>query len=207
MRIGIIGSGNIGATLARLFVHVGHEVAISNSRGPESLAPLVAELGSSARAATVEEAAAFGEVVVEAIPFGRYRDLPAEALAGKILVTASNYYPQRDGAIDLGGRAQSELVAEHLAGARVVKAFNTIWYQHLQSQGDASRPLDERRVIVLAGDDAEAKQVVADLISQIGFGPLDAGTLHESTNQEPDAPIYNKNVTVAEARKILSVEF
>ncbi|HEU4324419.1 MAG TPA: NAD(P)-binding domain-containing protein [Roseiflexaceae bacterium] len=203
MRIGIIGSGNIGATLARLFVGAGHEVAISNSRGPASLASLVAELGAGARAATVEEAAAFGEVVVEAVPFGRYRELPAEALAGKIVVTASNYYPERDGAIELGGRAQSELVAEHLAGARVVKAFNTIWYQHLQSQGDPGKPLDERRVIVLAGDDAEAKRVIVDLISEIGFGPLDAGSLHESTRQEPDAPIYNRDVTLAEARKII----
>ncbi len=204
MRIGIIGSGNIGAALARLFVGVGHEVAISNSRGPASLVPLVAELGPGARAATVEEAAAFGEVVVEAIPFGRYRDLPAGALAGKIVVTASNYYPQRDGAIELDDRAQSELVAEYLAGARVVKAFNTIWYQHLQSQGDTGKPLEERRVIVLAGDDVEAKRVVAELISQIGFGPLDAGSLRESARQEPGTPIYNRDVTLAEARKIIT---
>lgn len=203
MRIGIIGAGNIGATLARLFVAAGHMVAISNSRGPDSLAELVAELGPQAQAATVEQAAVFGELVVEAIPFGRYRDLPAQALAGKIVVTASNYYPQRDGVIALGNRAQSELVAEHLTDARVVKAFNTIWYQHLQRQGDTSKPLDERRVIVLAGDDAEAKQLVADLISQLGFGPLDAGSLHESTRQEPDAPIYNRDVTLAEARKML----
>jgi hypothetical protein len=204
MQIGIIGAGNIGATLARLLVEAGHLVALSNSRGPESLQEVVQPLGANARALTVAEAATFGEVVIEAIPFGRYRDLPADLLAGKIVVTASNYYPQRDGAIELGGLSQSELVARHLAGARVVKAFNTIWYRHLQQQGDRSKPLDARRVIPIAGDDAAAKQVVADLIAQIGFAPLDLGSLHDSTRQEPDAPIYNRDVTLAEARTIVA---
>jgi predicted dinucleotide-binding enzyme len=200
MNIGIIGAGNIGAILAQLFISVGHEVAISNSRGPASLKGLVAKLGPHARASTVEEAAAFGEVVVEAIPFKRYRELPAAALVGKLVITAANYIPMRDGQIALGGRAQSELVAEHLAGAQVVKAFNTIWYGHLQAQGDTTKPLDERRVIFLAGDDPAAKQTVANLIVQIGFGPLDLGTLHESTKQEPDGPFFNRDMTVAQAR-------
>lgn len=204
MRIGIIGSGNIGATLARLLVDAGHEVAISNSRGPASLVALVEQLGPSARAATVDEAAAFGEVVIEAIPFGRYQELPATLLNGKILVTAGNYYPHRDGVIDLRGGNQSQLVAAHLPGCRVVKAFNTIWYQHLQQQGDHSKPVEQRRVIFLSGDDAEAKRVVAELIEQIGFGPLDLGSLAESARQEPDSPVYNKDLTVAEARAALS---
>jgi predicted dinucleotide-binding enzyme len=204
MRIGIIGAGNIGATLARLFVQVGHEVAISNSRGPASLAGLVGALGPNAQAMTVQDAAAFGDLVVEAIPFGRYRDLPVAQLAGKILVTASNYYEQRDGAIDFGGKSQSEFLAEYLTGVRVVKAFNTIWYQHLQQQGDTARPYEQRRVIFLAGDDAEAKQVVADLIAQLGFGPLDIGSLHDSAKQEPGQPIYNNDLTVAEAREMLA---
>jgi 8-hydroxy-5-deazaflavin:NADPH oxidoreductase len=204
VRIGIIGAGNIGATLARLFVQAGHEVAISNSRGPESLASLIQSLGPRARAATVDDAADWGELVVEAIPFGRYHDLPAERLRNKIVVTASNYYPQRDGVIDLGGRAQSELVAAHLPSARVVKAFNTIWYQHLQQQGDTTKPLDARRVIFVAGDDPAAKQVVADLITQIGFAPLDTGLLHASTRQEPGAPIYNKDLTLVEAQTALA---
>ncbi len=203
MPIGIIGAGNIGAALAQLLVNAGHEVAISNSRGPHTLAELVRTLGPHAHAATVAEAAAFGEVVIEAIPFGRYTDLPAAQLAGKIVVTASNYYPQRDGTIDLGGRAQSELIAAHLPGARVVKAFNTIWSEHLNRQGNTTKPLHERRVIFLAGDDEAAKQVVADLITQIGFGPLDVGSLHDSTKQEPDTPVYNKNMTVAQARTVL----
>ncbi len=203
MRIGIIGAGNIGATLAQLLVNVGHEVTISNSRGPDTLRDLLRTLGSNAHAATVAEAAAFGDGVIEAIPFGRYRDLPADHLAGKIVVTASNYYPQRDGMIDVGGRAQSELIAAQLPGARVVKAFNTIWSEHLKRQGDPTKPLDERRVIFLAGDDADAK-VVAGLITEIGFGPLDVGSLHDSTKQEPDTPIYNRDFTVAEARAVMA---
>ncbi len=204
MRIGIIGSGDIGATLAKLFTSVGHEVAISNSRGKESLSELVKTLSSRARAATVEEAANFGPVVVEAIPFGRYKELPAAALRGKIVISAANYYPQRDGRIELGGRTQSELIAEHLAGARLVKAFNTIWSQHLQTQGDVQKPVAERRVIFLSGDDLQAKQVVADLIVEIGFGPLDLGALRSSQKQEPGALIYNKDITVAQAQTLLA---
>lgn len=203
MNIGIIGAGSIGGTAARLFAEAGHEVALSNSRGPETLKDEVEALGPSVRATTAEEAARFGEVVLEAIPFGHYRDLPADALGGKILISASNYYPSRDGEMDLGGRAQTQAVAEHLAGARVVKAFNTIYWEHLRDQGDASKPASERRAIPLAGDDAEAKQVVADLIEQIGFAPVDAGTLAESTRQEPGAPVYNEDLTAAEARQML----
>jgi predicted dinucleotide-binding enzyme len=204
MRIGIIGSGFIGASLARLFVAAGHEVAISNSRGPQSLSELVGEVGPRLRARTVDEAIDFAEVVVEAIPFGRYRDLPAAKLRGKIVISAANYYPGRDGQIDLGGQTQSELIAAHLPGARLVKAFNTIWYQHLLTQGDRSKPIADRRVVFLAGDDAQAKQVVATLITELGFGPLDTGSLQQSGRQEPGAAIYNKDVTVAEAQKLLA---
>ena len=203
MVIGIIGSGNIGAALAQLLVQVGHEVVISNSRGPASLKDLVAKLGPHVRAGTVTEAASSGEVVIEAVPFGRYRELPAAALAGKLVVTAANYYPLRDGAIEFGGRAQSELMAEHLAGSRVVKAFNTIWVKHLHEQGDTTKPLADRRVIFLSGDTSADKQIVAALITQIGFGPLDLGSLHASLLQEPDGPVFNKDLTVAQALALL----
>lgn len=203
MKIGIIGAGSIGGTAARLFVEAGHEVLLSNSRGPESLKEKVEALGPNVRAVTAEEAARFGEVVMEAIPFGHYRDLPADAVEGKVFISASNYYPERDGEMDLGGRAQTEAVAEHLGGARVVKAFNTIYWEHLRDQGDPSKPMDERRAIFIAGDDAEAKQVVADLIEEIGFAPIDTGTLHESTRQEPGAPVYNEDLTAREARQVL----
>ena len=203
MVIGIIGSGNIGAALAQLFAQVGHEVVISNSRGPASLKDFVAKLGPRARAGTVTEAATSGEVVIEAVPFGRYRELPAAALAGKLVISAANYYPMRDGAIEFGGRAQSELMAEHLAGARVVKAFNTIWVKHLYEQGDTTKPVADRRVIFIAGDNSADKQIVADLITQIGFGPLDLGSLHASLIQESDGPVFNKDLTVAQALALL----
>ena len=207
MNIGIIGAGHIGGTAAALFADVGHAVALSNSRGPETLREQIEALGPRVQALTAEEAARFGEVVLEAIPFGHYRDLPAEELEGKILISASNYYPQRDGAIDFGGLTQTELVARHLRDARVVKAFNTIYWEHLRDQGDAEKPLDGRRVIPLAGDDAEAKETVAALIEAIGFAPLDLGSLHEGGRRmEPGQPIYDRDLTLAEAQALLGAE-
>jgi predicted dinucleotide-binding enzyme len=204
LSIGIIGSGNIGGTAARLFARAGHSVAISNSRGPETLKGLVEEIGPNARATTVEEAAEFEEVVMEAIPFGSYEALPAERLSGKVFVTASNYYPGRDGEIDLGGLAQSELVAGYLPGARVVKAFNTIYYVRLAGNGKPDAPLEEREVIFVAGDDAEAKAIVSGIIEEIGFAPVDTGTLAESRKQEPGSRIYNVPMTPIEAREALA---
>ena len=134
MNIGIIGAGNIGGTLAELFARVGHKVALSNSRGPETLADKVAELGENVTAMTAEDAAAFGDLVLEAVPFGKYRDLPADLLHGKVVMSASNYYPNRDGEMDFHGLTQTGLVAEHLPGARVVKAFNAIFWQHLRDR-------------------------------------------------------------------------
>jgi predicted dinucleotide-binding enzyme len=203
MKIGIIGAGNIGGTTARLFVDAGHEVAISNSRGPETLRPLVEELGPSARAATPSEAARFGEVVLLAIPLKDYTALPADDLRGKVVIDAMNYYPNRDGhyaLLDAGEQASSEMVAAALQGARLVKAFNTIWSEHLKTQGKKDAPVDARRVIFVSGDDAAAKRVVSALIEEIGFGPYDLGSLHDSLAQQPGAPIYNRDMTVAEAR-------
>ena len=204
MNIGVIGSGNIGATAARLFAGAGHEVAISNSRGPETLGGLVAEIGPGVRAATVDEAAEFGEVVMEAIPFNRYGELPAGKLEGKIFITASNYYPDRDGEINHGGLASSELVQRHLPGARVVKAFNTIYFRRLAENGRPDAPPEEREVIFVSGDDEEAKNVVSGLIEEIGFVPVDAGTLAESRRQEPGSPVYNVPMRPAEAREMLA---
>jgi len=203
MNIGIIGAGNIGGTLAELFARAGHQVALSNSRGPETLNNRVAELGPNVTAMTARDTARFGEIVIEAIPFGRYRDLPAEELVGKIVVSASNYYPERDGEVDLRGGTQTELVARHLGGSRVVKAFNTIFWKHLLEQGDTQLPPDERRAIFIAGDDAEAKRVIAGLIEELGFAAVDTGTLAGSTVQEPGAPVYNQELTAAEARERL----
>jgi 8-hydroxy-5-deazaflavin:NADPH oxidoreductase len=204
MNIGIIGAGNIGATAARLWLRAGHSVAISNSRGPETLQSLVKELGGNAKAVTPGEAAQFGEVVLEAIPFGRYTSLPAKELNGKILISAANYYPQRDGKIELGGLSQTEFIAKHLPNVRVMKAFNTIYYQHLATMGKTNLPLEERVAIYVAGDDTEAKTVVSKLVEEMGFAPVDTGSLANSKVQEPGAAIYNNPMKAKEARKVLA---
>jgi predicted dinucleotide-binding enzyme len=209
MKIGIVGSGNIGATAARLFVKAGHDVALSNSRGPETLRELVNELGDKAQALTVEEAARFGDVVLVAIPFGKYKDLPAEAFYGKVVIDAGNYYPQRDGRfaeLDSGETTSSELMSDHLQGARLVKGFNTIYYVHLASQGDTSLPLEERRAIFIAGDDSGAKEIVAKLIEEIGYAAVDTGFLGEGgRRQQPGTAIYNKELSGRQAAKALGV--
>ena len=204
MKIGIIGAGNIGATAAQLFAQGGHEVVISNSRGPETLSEVVQEIGGRVQAVTIEEAADFGEVVLEAIPFGRYEELPADRLAGKIVVDASNYYPGRDGDIDLEGLTSTGLLARHLADSRVVKAFNTMFYKMLASEGRTDAPVEDRLVLFVAGDDAEAKSIVSDLIEQIGFAPVDTGSLNDSGKQEPGAPVYNTPMTPDPAREMLA---
>jgi 8-hydroxy-5-deazaflavin:NADPH oxidoreductase len=201
MNIGIIGSGKIGGTTAKLFAGVNHQVRISNSRGPASLSALVVPLGPRVQAATVEEAARFGDVVLVAIPLGKYRTLPAAALSGKVVIDAMNYYPQRDGQIDVGALTSSELVAQHLSGARVVKAFNTMYFETLANQGRPAAPIDERLALFVAGDDAAAKTIVSRLIEEIGFAPIDTGSLHDGGGlQQPGAPIYNHPMAAPEAR-------
>jgi predicted dinucleotide-binding enzyme len=205
MKIGIIGAGNIGANAARLFAEAGHEVAISNSRGPETLGDLASGIG--VRATTIEEAARFGEVVMGAIPFRRYTDLPAGALSGKVFITALNYSLRSDGEMDLSGRTQSELVADHLSDSRVIKAFNTIYFERLAQNGRPDAPIEERETIFVAGDDEDAVSVVCGLIEDIGFAPVVTGTLAESTRQEPGSEVYNVAMTPDEARsKLASLE-
>lgn len=210
MKIGIIGSGNIGANAARQFVRAGHEVALSNSRGGKGLEDLVAELGDKAHATTIEDAAKFGEVVLIAIPFGTYKTLPSDAFKGKVVIDAGNYYPERDGKfakLDQGETTSSELMSQHLKEARLVKGFNTIYFKHLATQGDSSRPLEERRAIFIAGDDTEAKEIVARLIEEIGFAAVDSGFLHEGgRSQQPGTAVYNKEVTAKEAAALLSTD-
>jgi predicted dinucleotide-binding enzyme len=203
VRIGIAGAGRIGGTLAGHFVRAGHEVAVSNSRGPETLRDLVEELGEGAQAMTVEDAARFGEVVVVSVPLGRYRELPADAFAGKIVVDTNNYYPQRDGhfeELDSDRTTSSELLQEHLKGARVVKAFNATRWDHLRDDGrPAGDP--ERIGIPMSGDDEQAKQTVAGLIDEIGFDAIDAGTLAEGGRKhQPGAAAFAANWTTAELR-------
>jgi len=207
MKIGVVGSGNIGGNAARLFVRAGHEVALSNSRGGEGLDALVKELGDKAHATTIENAAKFGDVVLVAIPFGNYRDLPADAFKGKVVIDTGNYYPERDGkvpALDQDETTSSELMSAHLKEARLVKGFNTIYFKHLASQGDTRLPLEDRRAIFIAGDDSQAKEIVARLIEEIGFAAVDTGFLHEGgRSQQPGTAVYNKDVTAKDAAALL----
>lgn len=202
MKIGVIGSGKIGATSARLFAEAGHSVWIANSRGPESLVDSASEIG--VQPATVEQAFAEADVILVAIPLGRYRELPRDAAAGKIVIDADNYYPGRDGQIgelDADETTSSELLADHLRGARVVKAFNTMYFKTLAEQGDASAPGSDRLALLVSGDDGAAKAVVAQLIDQIGFTAVDMGSLADGgRRQQPGSPLYNEPLTAAEAQ-------
>jgi 8-hydroxy-5-deazaflavin:NADPH oxidoreductase len=206
MRIGIIGSGNIGATAARRFVDAGHEVAIANSRGPESLRELVDALGPRAYAADPPDAARFGELVLVAIPFGRYRELPATALGGAIVLDAMNYYPRRDGNLadlDTDETTSSELLAAHLSDARLVKAFNSMHWRTLRD-GGRQGPRDERLALFIAGDEADAKDRVKRLIEGIGFAAVDTGGLADGgRRQQPGSPLISRDVTAREAEESL----
>lgn len=210
MKIGFIGAGNIGSNAARLFVKAGHLVAISNSRGPETLDDLVEELGDNATASTVQNAIDFGDIMFISIPLGKFTDLPTNGWEGKIVIDSNNYYPDRDGriaALDAGETTSSELLQNHLPGARIVKGFNTIWFEHLRTKGDTGLPLQDRRAIFIAGDDSQAKEIVAKLIEEIGFAAVDSGFLHEGgKSQQPDSPIYNKELTGSEAAKALAAK-
>jgi len=200
--IGIIGAGNIGSQLARLAVQHGHQVVIANSRGPETLTELVAELGDDARAATRDEAAAAGEIVVVTTPLAAIETIPVEPLVGKVVIDTNNYYPQRDGhipALDDETTTTAELLQDHLPGARVVKAFNHIGAADLTGHATPAGTHD-RRALVVAGDDDAAKAVVADLIDEFGFDVVDAGPLAEGWRIQRDTPGYVARFTADELR-------
>ncbi len=190
--IGLIGAGHIGGTLARIATDAGYQVVVSNSRGPETLVDLVQELGDTARAGTATEAAEAGDVVVVTIPFGAYPDVPVEPLAGKVVIDTTNYYPRRDGHVaelDAGRTTSSQLLQAHLRTSRVVKAFNHLTSADLGSRGSRSDAAD-RRALVVAADDAEAKATVIRIIDRLGFDGVDAGPLGESWRIEPGTPVY-----------------
>jgi len=190
--VGLIGSGRIGGTVAKLAVAAGHPVILSNSRGPDTLAELAGQLGPLARAGTGWDAAEGGDLVVVTIPLRAFRNVEPEPLAGKIVIDTCNYYPQRDGQIaelDSGALTSSELIQRHLAQAALVKAFNNIFYKHLES---LTRPAGapDRSYLPIAGDDPEAKAAVTAFLDSIGWGAVDAGPLAESWRQQPGSPVY-----------------
>jgi 8-hydroxy-5-deazaflavin:NADPH oxidoreductase len=189
--VGLIGSGMIGGTVARLGVAAGHQVVLSNSRGPETLEDLARELGPLARAGTGAQAAA-GDIVVVSIPFRAYPTVAAGPLAGKTVIDTTNYYPQRDGNIaelDSGAETSSGLLQRHLPAAHVVKVFNNIFYKHLLSLARPAGAAD-RTFLPIAGDDPAARQAVTAFLGSIGYGAVDAGLLADSWRQEPGSPVY-----------------
>ncbi|MFD7444661.1 NADPH-dependent F420 reductase [Streptomyces sp. NPDC059909] len=190
--LGLIGSGNIGSTLARLGVAAGLNVVLSNSRGPKTLSDLVAELGPRARAATPEVAAAAGDWVVVSIPLKNYRAVPVAPLTGKIVLDTNNYYPERDGRIpelDAEETTTSALLQRHLPESRVVKVFNNIYFRHLAA---LARPAGapDRSALPIAGDDPAAKASAAELLDRLGYDAVDAGELAGSWRFQRDAPAY-----------------
>lgn len=189
---GFIGSGHIGSTVARLALAAGHEVVMSNSRGPETLADLVSELGPGARAATTQEAAEAGDVVVVTIPLRALRDVPVEPLRDKVVIDTMNYYPQRDGSfpeLDDESTTSSELLQAHLPGSFVVKGFNNIYFEHLATLGRPSGAQD-RSALAIAGDDRAAKGTVTRLLDELGYDTVDLGPLAEGWRTQPDTAAY-----------------
>lgn len=193
MKIGIIGAGNIGGTLTRRLTALGHEVAVANSRGPQTLADLASETG--ARAVTVNEVPRGADLVVVTIPEIRVPDLPPGLFEGVpanlVVVDTGNYYPrQRDGRIEEieAGMPESRWVEQQLRHP-VIKAFNNIYAQHLAEDG---RPAGTpgRIALPVAGDDPKAKRVVTDLVDALGFDAVDTGDLDESWRQQPGSPVY-----------------
>ncbi|MFL6449936.1 MAG: NADPH-dependent F420 reductase [Bryobacteraceae bacterium] len=190
--IGIIGTGSIGGAVARLAIAAGLDVIVSNSRGPETLAGLVGELGRHVRAATPEEAAQASDLVAVATPLKAYDKLPVEALKGKIVIDTMNYYPVREGqmpVLDAAQMTSSELVQQHLKGAKVVKGMHNQDAPHLFIN---ALPLDKsnRTTLPIAGDDPEATRAVTNFMDAIGYNAVDIGPLSESWRIEPGTPIY-----------------
>jgi hypothetical protein len=204
--IGLIGAGHIGSQLARLAVAHGYDVVISNSRGPETLSSLVAELGLKACAATPAEAAKAGDIVVVTVPLKNYRAVPVEPLAGKIVIDTNNYYPQRDGRIpelDNESTTTAELLQAHLPTSKVVKGFNHIYAAALTTDNQPSGTKN-RRALAIAGDDAGAKAVVTRLFDEFGFDTVDAGPLREGWRIQRDTPGYGPRRTAEELRRDLA---
>jgi predicted dinucleotide-binding enzyme len=190
--VGLIGSGNIGGTVARLAVAGGYDVVLSNSRGPETLKELVDELGAAARAATPAEAAEAGDLVVVTIPLRAYRSVPIEPLAGKVVIDTNNYYPERDGQIpelDNESTTTTELLQQHLPTSKVVKGFNNIYFKHLLS---LARPAGapDRSALAIAGDDPDAKATVTAFLDGVGYDTVDAGPLAEGWRFQRDTAAY-----------------
>jgi 8-hydroxy-5-deazaflavin:NADPH oxidoreductase len=200
--IGIIGAGHIGSALAEVLTDAGHDVVLANSRGPQTLAGLVAELTArpsargSVRAATAAEAAAAGDLAVVTVPLRAYRDVPVEPLAGKVVIDTNNYYPERDGqfpGLDEESTTSSELLQEHLPTSRVVKAFNHIPAREIVDRRTAPGT-PGRRALAIAGNDPAAREQVTGLLDGLGFDVVDLGPLAEGWRIQPGTPGYGPDL-------------
>jgi predicted dinucleotide-binding enzyme len=204
--LGIIGAGHIGSQVARAAIANGYDVVISNSRGPETLSDLVAELGSKARAATAEEAGAAGDVVVVTVPLKALPQVPVEPLAGKIVLDTNNYYFERDGhidALDKGETTTSQLLQEHLPTSKVAKAFNHIRSGEITTDGTTAGT-ENRRALATASDFDEAAAWVTAFYDELGFDTVNIGPLSESWRVERDRPAYVVRQNAAELEENLA---
>lgn len=205
--IGIIGAGNIGSQIARVAIAAGYDVVISNSRGPETLAELVSELGSKARAATPAEAAEAGDFAVVTVPLHAYRQIPVEPLAGKIVIDTNNYYFERDGRIaslDDGTDTTSELLQRHLPASKVVKGFNHIKADDITGDAQPSGA-ENRRALVASSNFDDAIELLTNLYDEFGFDTVDVGPLSESWRIERDQPGYVVHLTAEQLREKLAL--
>lgn len=191
MKIGVIGAGFIGRAVARLALAAGHEVMLSNSRGPHTMSSVVSGI-LGVQVGSADDAAKFGDVVLVAIPLEHYRSVPAQWLEGKTVMDANNYYPNRDGHIPVLDRFEtttSRLLAEHLPHSHVVKVFNAIFAPDL-TQDARPHGAPDRRALPVAADDDAAKARVITLLDELGFDAVDAGSLDESWRLERGKPAY-----------------
>jgi len=206
VNIGIIGAGMVGETLARRLAQLGHQIAIANSRGPETLRDLASEVGATV--VTAHEAARRGEVVVITIPERAVPDLPHDLFAGVpadvVVIDTGNYYPSRDGRIPAieQGQPESAWVAEQI-GRPVVKAFNNIYFKSLLENGHPKGTPD-RIALPVAGDPFEARAKVLRLVEELGFDPVDAGGIQESWRQQPGTPCYTRDNNAAQLKVALA---
>lgn len=200
MNVAILGSGSIGGNLGKLLARAGHAVCFG-SRDPARLEGLLEAAGNKTRAGSVAEAVESADLVVEALPFAITMELSPEHLAGKVLASSANYYPQRDGTIDLGGMTHTEALAQRLTKTRVVKAFNMLYYKELEARlsGDAAQDT----AMLYAGDDSDAKRLVAQIIRDAGFVPIDTGDLASGGLFQTDGPFYNRPLSESRTRRLL----